>query len=94
MNATEQRAKLGLLILDYTDQRQRLALLKNDVNKVVNRLRECATSLALHPETVQASDFISTDQLAALLSDVRVTTEELRRLSGVLRDAGWGHILG
>jgi hypothetical protein len=92
MSPEDERQAKALALLEFEEQRQRHALLKNEAHKLAEALRGVAKTLDERPETLKLAgdDEVLRDyrRLGPLLDDILKTEGELRRLGSTLEKAG------
>jgi hypothetical protein len=98
MNAEEQRKAKGAALLEYTEAKERRALLENEAAKLAQHFESLATLLRERPETIVFGDADAVllkeyKRFAALIDDLKITRAELQRLDSVVRGLGITHFL-
>ena len=92
MSADQQRVDKALVLLNFNEAKQRLALLRNKSQELAKDFEETARKLRSSPENFH----VNTDaeitkyyqELRALTDDIRKTIEEKQRLESTLVEAG------
>jgi len=97
MNAEEQKVAKAAAWLEFTEAKERRALLENEAEKLAKHFDALAELIRKRPETItfegDAEAFRDYKRLSALVEDLKTTRTELQRLHGVVRDTGGGHLL-
>jgi len=92
MSTDQQRIDRALVLLNFNETKERLALLKNKSQELAKEFEETARKLKNSPENY----YVNTDpeitkyyqELRALTDDIRKTIEEKQRLQTTLVAAG------
>ena len=94
MNDEEQRTNIAKMLLQFEDEKQRFAGLKNVANGIAEDFEQLAKMLKEAPEVAylkipaEMTSLLAYKRLGALLEDLKKTNHELGRLGGLLREAG------
>lgn len=97
MNVDEQRAAKANALLEYTEAKERRALLENEAEKLAKHFESIAELLRKRPETItfqeDAAQLKDYKRFSALVEDLKVTRSELQRLDSFLRHLGFSNLL-
>ena len=92
MTIQDERAAKANALLEYEEQRQRFALLKNEAEKFAKQFENVAGKLRNSPELLSPDvQTIASDnqRLIQLIADIKTTRDEVNRLRAVLTSLGY-----
>lgn len=97
MTAADEKAAKAMALFDYTEAKQRLALLKHQAEDIAKAFEGGAKLLRTRPEDFgfdgDDAPFKDYRKLGVLVEDIKTTQAELQRLTTVLEKVGLGEML-
>jgi len=88
----EERAAKAAALLQYEEQRQRIAVLETEANNIAKVLEGTATQLKNRPETFSFDALqlsTASERIAALIADLKATHVDVTRLRDALKRMGY-----
>lgn len=98
MTLDDEKAAKAAALLDYTEAKQRYALLKNQVEKIAQSLEAGVKMLRDRPEIISfsgadAAVLKSYMGMESLVDDLKKTRADLQRLASLLSQVGLGYVI-